>query len=142
MLSQEHFIGYVTTTSNNTFTNNFGSDDHVKWQSRLLKLIGRIREKIQHPNDSPQKITSIVQPENLAAKMSKDSLFFLCLPIEKPSKRSGASLYGVEPTPSAILVHSCSALPIELITGQSRAGLANQQFKMTGMDHSTTHNFF
>ena len=23
MLSQEHFIGYVTTTSNNTFTNNF-----------------------------------------------------------------------------------------------------------------------
>ena len=23
MLSQEHFIGYVTTTLNNTFTNNF-----------------------------------------------------------------------------------------------------------------------
>ena len=23
MLSQEHFIGYVTTTSNNTFANNF-----------------------------------------------------------------------------------------------------------------------
>ena len=28
-----------------------GSDDHVKWRSRLLILNGMIREKIQHPND-------------------------------------------------------------------------------------------
>ena len=30
-----------------------GSDDHVKWRSRLLILNGRIREKIQQPNDFP-----------------------------------------------------------------------------------------
>lgn len=102
-----------------------------------VPLNGRIREKIQHPNDFPTEN----HIHRLTLKLCGKNVFS-CLPIEKPSKRSGACLYGIEPTPSAILVHWCSALPIELMTGQLRAGIANQHFKMTGTDHSTTHNFF
>lgn len=32
-----------------------GSDDHLKWRSRLLILNGMITEKIQHPNDFPPR---------------------------------------------------------------------------------------
>ena len=38
MLSQEHFIGYVTTTSNNTFTNNFETNGAIPVHMFALNL--------------------------------------------------------------------------------------------------------
>ena len=39
MLSQEHFIGYVTTTSNNTFTNNFETNGTPYALQPILALV-------------------------------------------------------------------------------------------------------
>ena len=38
MLSQEHFIGYVTTTLNNTFANNFETNGAPYYDTRLARL--------------------------------------------------------------------------------------------------------
>ena len=120
-----------------------GSDDHVKWRSRLLILNGMITEKIQHPNDFPPE-NHIHRLALTLCRKNVERFTFLLVPSDRKTIQKVRSLL-VRNLTHALCdtgIHWCSALPIELMTGQLRAGIANQHFKITGTDHSTTHYFF
>ena len=82
MISQEHFIGYVTTTSNNTFTNNFETNG-APYSSLARMHIHRLTDN--------EKVISLPKNNQFwSSKIWEISMF---------SKRSQYSLRQPSPTP-------------------------------------------
>ena len=87
----EFTVSFIYTLALEMARTSRGSDDHVKWRSCLLIFNGRIREKIQHPNDFP--------PENhihrLALKLCSKNVerfTFLLVPSDRKTIQKVRSL--------------------------------------------------
>ena len=91
MLSQEHFIGYVTTTLNNTFANNFETNGasymlitlvsgvckirtgylriaDADWKLRIVKELRRTKKNNNNNNEKQQK-TSLIWTYNFRRRI-------------------------------------------------------------------------